>query len=251
MFNINKNHLIQDMSELLQLDSTKKIDYLPDGFKKKQEKSLEIFKKRILLEEVIEKTITFNKNLEWDTSTKNLSLTTTAEDLIEVFKLRSTIYTEINYQKECPDVIEGLNFDKFDTTSAIIMYKQNKEVTGTCRLIFDSKNKLPTEEKVSFEQQRKQFNKIGEISRNIVKYRNQGLNLEFKYLMRGIYYLTTLNNVDLTLFGIKKDDLKLFSKLGKIEVIKELDSYGEVKKPFLIISRESMTTSNFFKKMFL
>lgn len=210
-----------------------------------------MYKQRAFLDEVIEETLSFNKSLKWDATTDNLFLTTTAEELLEVYKLRSQVYTEINYQKECPDLIPGLNFDKFDKTSAIVLYKQKNEVTGTCRLILDSDNKLPTEEKVSFEKQRANFNKIGEISRNIVKYRDKGLNLEFKYLMRGIYYLTILNDIDLTVFGIKKDDLKLFSKLGGIEVLEELDSYGEVKKPFLIISRESKKTSSFFKKLFL
>lgn len=235
---MNKEKIGSFNNELIQL---KDYDY----------KSLEMYKQRIFLDEVIEETITFNKSLNWDDTTENLFLTTTAEDLLDVYRLRSQVYTEINYQKEFSDSIPGLNFDKFDKTSAIIFHKHKNEISGTCRLIYDSKNKLPSENKFSFDNQRNNFNKIGEISRNVVRSRDKGLNLTFKYLMRGIYYALNLNKVDLSLFSIKEDDLKLFSKFGGIEVIKELNAYGEVKKKFLIVSWESEKTSTFFKKIFL
>lgn len=210
-----------------------------------------MYKQRVFLDEIIEKTISFNKNLNWDTTTDNLFLTTTAEDLLDVYKLRSQVYTEINYQKEFPDLIPGLNFDKFDKTSAIIFHKQQDMISGTCRLIYDSPNKLPSEDKFSFNNQRNHYNRIGEISRNIVRGRDKGLNLTFKYLMRGIYYAINLNDVELSLFGIKENDLKLFSKFGGIEILKELNAYGEVKKKCLIVSWEADKTSTFFKKLFL
>ena len=55
------------------------------------------------------------------------------------------MYTRINYQNECPDTIEGLNFDKFDKTSAIVYYKRERNISATCRLIFDSKNSFKEE----------------------------------------------------------------------------------------------------------
>lgn len=216
-----------------------------------EEKSFDLFKKRVFLDEVIESTLSFNRNLNWDTSTKNLLLTTTAEELLAVYQLRSQVYTDINYQKEFTDSIPGLNFDKFDKNSAIIFYKQNNQISGSCRLIFDSPNELPSENKFSFKNQRTNYNKIAEISRNVVRNRDKGLNVTFKYLMRGIYYAIHLNEVNLSLFSIKDEDMKLFSKFGGIERVKELDSYGEVKKNFLIVSWESKKTSSFFKKLFL
>ena len=184
---INKNISLNQLQEIIKADISKKTTYLPESFISLQQQALEIFQKRVFLESVLEETISFNKNLSWENRYQNLYLAKSAEELIEVFKLRSDVFTEINYQNEFPDTIEGLNLDVFDKTSAVIYYKNNKEVSATIRLIFDSKNKLPSEEKENFDDMRQKYNCIGEISRNIVKHRGQGLNLEFKYLMCGIY----------------------------------------------------------------
>jgi predicted GNAT family N-acyltransferase len=186
-----------------------------------------------------------------DYENKNLRLTTTAEELIEVFKLRSDVYTSIDYQNEFPDTIEGLNFDIFDKNSAIIYYKNNNKVTGSIRLIFDSYNKLPSEEKLSFDSFRQQYNVVGEISRNVVYNEGRGLNLEFKYLMCGIYNIFKNNKIDIALSGIKQEHLKLFKKLGGVDIVKEMDSYGSLDVPFYIISYNPSQASKFFKKVFL
>ncbi len=251
MIHINKNVLLTQLQNIIKKDETIKYDYLPDSFNKKQSQAFETFKKRIQLEEIIEETIAFNKSLSWNHSNENLMLTTTAEELIQVFKLRSDVFKEIGYQNEFPDTIEGLNFDKFDKTSALIYYKNNKEISGTIRLIFDSKNNLPSEKIFSFDKIRKKNSTIGEISRNIVKNRGLGLNQEFKYLMSGIYNIFTNNNIDIALSGIKKEHLKLFKKLGGVEVVKELNTYGSFENECLIISYNPKFASKFFKKVFL
>ena len=89
---------------------------------------------------------------------KNLSIVTNAEDLIKVFELRSDVYQNINYQKEFPDLIDGLNLDIYDKNSAIIFYKNDQNISGTTRLIFDSENKLPSDKIFSFDNIRKQYN---------------------------------------------------------------------------------------------
>ncbi|WP_072682700.1 hypothetical protein [Arcobacter sp. LA11] len=251
MTNINKNVSLNQLQELLNRSIQEKINYLPESFYNEQKKALEIFNKRIFLESIIEKTISFNKKLCWNYPGENLKLTTTAEELIEVFKLRSDVYTDINYQEEFPDTIEGLNFDKFDTHSAIIYYKNNKEVSGSIRLIFDSEEGLPTEGKIKFDDVRKKYNCIGEISRNVVKHRGAGLNQEFKYLMCGIYNVFINNDIDIALSGIRKDHLKLFKKLGGVDIYKEMKGYGSLNVPFLIISYNPNFASKFFKKVFL
>jgi len=248
---LNKNLSLNYLKDIVDNNINIKTSFLPDEFKKEQIQALEVFKKRVFLEEIIEETISFNKKLLWDNKNTNTSLVGNAEELIEVFKLRSTVYKEISYQKECPDVISGLNFDIFDKNSAVIFCKNNSTVSGTIRLIFDSKEGLPSEEKYSFFKQRENFGLIAEISRNIVKTRNKGLNLEFKYLMCGIYNIMKNNNVNLALSGIRSDHLKLFEKLGGVQVEKELDSYGNVNIPFFIISYNPNEASKFFKRIFL
>lgn len=248
---INKNISLNQLQEIIKADISKKTTYLPESFISLQQQALEIFQKRVFLESVLEETISFNKNLSWENRYQNLYLAKSAEELIEVFKLRSDVFTEINYQNEFPDTIEGLNFDIYDKTSAVIYYKNNKEVSATIRLIFDSKNKLPSEEKENFDDMRQKYNCIGEISRNIVKHRGQGLNLEFKYLMCGIYNIFVNNDIDIALSGIRQEHLKLFKKLGGVEIYKELPSYGTLETPFLIISYNPNEASNFFKKVFL
>ncbi|AXH11284.1 N-acyl amino acid synthase FeeM domain-containing protein [Halarcobacter bivalviorum] len=251
MSHLNRNISINFLQEFVNHNIDSKLNYFPEKFNEEQRYALEIFKKRVFLEEIIEDTISFNKNLNWDNKYTNTNLATTAEELIEVFKLRSTVYKEISYQKECPDEIDGLNFDLFDKNSAVIYCKNNNEVSGTIRLIFDSKEGLPSEKKCSFDKQREEFSLIGEISRNIVKTRNKGLNQEFKYLMCGIYNIFVNNGIDMALSGIRADHLKLFEKLGGVQVEKELDSYGNVDIPFLIISYNPTFASKFFKKVFL
>ncbi|MEV9529521.1 hypothetical protein AB0W27_01955 [Aliarcobacter butzleri] len=211
---INKNISLNLLQEIIKANIYQRQTYLPKSFLSLQKQALEIFQKRVFLESVLEDTISFNKKLSWEDKYKNLSLVKNAEELIEVFKLRSDVFTQINYQNEFPDIIEGLNFDIYDKNSAVIFYKNNKEVTATIRLIFDSENKLPSESKCSFDDMREKYNCIGEISRNIVKNRGHGLNLEFKYLMCGIYNIFMNNNIDISLSGIKQEHLKLFKKLG-------------------------------------
>ncbi len=251
MKNINKNKALNELQELLNTNIQKKLEYLPDSFYIEEKKAIRFFNNRFFLESIIDKSISFNKALTWNYENKNLQLTTTAEELIDVFKLRSEVYNEIDYLKEFPDEIKGLNFDTYDANSAIIYYKNNKEVSGTIRLIFDSEDGLPSEKNIRFDDLRKKHENIGEISRNIVKYRGKGLNQEFKYLMCGIYNIFINNNINIALSGIKKDDLKLFKKLGGVEIYTQLNNYGLLKIPCLLISYNPSYASSFFKKVFL
>ena len=251
MANLNKNTLIHQLQELVDSNIQKNYEYLPKSFNSQQLEALEIFKKRIFLESIVEESVIFNKNLNWEDKNSSVQPISSPEELMEVFKLRSDVYHDINYQNEFPDPIDTLNFDSFDKNSAIIYYKREGEITGTCRMIFDSEMKLPTEKNLCFDKQRKSHEKIGEISRNIVKNRGQGLNLEFRYLMAGMHNVFINNDINLTLSGIRKDHFKLFSKFGGIDIVHEMDNYGEVDMPFLIISWDPSQASKFFKKAFL
>lgn len=254
MIYINKNVTLHQIKELVQVNLNKHISYMSDEFNNEQKKALELFQKRIFLEEIIEETISFNKKISWENCNKNLHLTTKAEELVDVFKLRSDIYLKMNYHNECPDTIEGLNFDTFDKSSAIVFYKSNKEITGSIRVIFDSKQKLQSEDKQSFDYLRKPHNKLFELSRLVVKQNNKGLGLEFKNMFKGVHQLCTKNKneKDLVLFCVMQSHYKLYSKFGGIKIEKSLEEgYGKIENPFLILSWEPHLASQYFKKVFL
>jgi predicted GNAT family N-acyltransferase len=223
---------------------------MSDDFNSKQQEVLDFFKKRIFLEQTIENTIAFNKNIAWDNDDKNVYLAYTAEELIEVFKLRSDVYMQIGYHNEFPDIIEGINFDKFEQNSAVIYCKNNNKITGTTRLVFDSKNKLPSEKAFSFDSFRN-GNQIGEVSRLIIKNSSQGLGLEFKNLTKGIYNVNKYNNLDLLLCGIKREHYRLYSKFGGFKIEYELNGYGNLEVDAIILSWNPSEISEFFRKSFL
>ena len=66
-----------------------------------------------------------------------------------------------------------------------------------------------------------------------------------------IYNIFVNNDIDIALSGIRQEHLKLFKKLGGVEIYKELPSYGTLETPCLIISYNPNEASNFFKKVFL
>lgn len=249
--NINKNHTLEVLHQLVETNFHQNANYFPDSFNKKQQEALELFKKRIFLEETIEETITFNKKLNFPNENKNLYLTTTAEELIDVFKLRSEVYTQINYQSQFPDTIEGLNFDILDTNSAIIFYKSNKIITGSMKVIFDSENKLPSEKYFPFDTLREEYDNIAELSRFIVLNDNKGLGLEFKNLFQGAYHIFMNNKVDIYLSCIKVEHKKLYDKFGGTNVVNATDNFGTLGLPINIMSWDPTQASRFFKKAFL
>ena len=245
MVSLNKNRALNELRGVIQKSVYERIEV------EEQNRILELFTTRIFLEETIDKAISFNKNLDWDRQNPHYQLTTTAEDLIEVFKLRSDVYTSIEYQEEFPDTIEGLNFDKYDHNSAIVYCKKNKEYTGTSRIIFDSKHKLPSEEKFSFDYLREKNIKLCETSRFTIKKDSTQLSFDFKNIMRAFHEITTNNSADLIVSGIREEHFKMYSKFGGIHIEKELDSYGHIEVPFLIISWNPYEASKFFKRSFL
>lgn len=250
---VNKNSLLFQLEELVKKDIQNKQSYLPDSFYEEQRKVLEIFEKRIFLEKIIDESISFNRKLQFQTVSKNLFLIKNAEDLIDVFKLRSDVYINYGYNNEFPDMIEGLSFDEYDSHSAIIFYKNKEEkITGSVRLIIGNENKkTPTENKVCFKELKQNDSLIAEISKLVVNSRRNGLALEFKYLMQGAYTLFSQNNINTVISAIKTSDLKLYEKLGTVEIIKELTSYGKIMEPFSVISYDTDSVTKFSKKAIL
>lgn len=251
MIYVNKNRSLETLEELIEQNIQTRVDYLPEEFNVQQQMALELFKKRIFLEKTIDEAIAFNKKFVFDDSNENLKLTTTAEDLVDVFKLRSSVYYDIGYQNELPDTIEGLNFDIFDSNSVLLNYKNNGVTTGTVRCVIDSEKLLPSEEKSSFNQIRKEHKLIGELSRLVIKHQSKGLSLEFKYIFGGIYKLFMNNDIDLLLTVIKKEHHKLYSKFGGVDLVKELESYGHLDQTSLVLSWDPSQATKFFQRSFL
>jgi N-acyl-L-homoserine lactone synthetase len=251
MIYINHNSAMEQLSQLIDSSLNKNLNYMPDNFNEQQHDALELLKKRIFLEEIVEESVAFNRKLNWIDTNKNLKLVSNAEELIEVFKLRSNVYIKIGYNEECPDNIDGLNFDSYDMNSAILYYQTNKKVSGTLRVIFDSKDKLPTDKKFSFDKLRTQYKTIGELSRFVVEKESKGLSLEFKNLFAGVHNVFTNNDIDIVVTAIKKEHYKLYSKFGGTNIEKELPGYGLVNLPFLVMSWNPSETSEFFKRAFL
>ena len=112
MFYVNKNKSLNLLEDLIKQNLNKKLDdYMSESLNLKFKEALELFQKRVFLEQVVEECTAFNKKQNWNDTLIHLTLATTVEDLIEVFKLRSEVYTSIDYQDEFPDTLEGLNFD--------------------------------------------------------------------------------------------------------------------------------------------
>ncbi|DAB31528.1 MAG TPA: hypothetical protein CFH79_08700 [Sulfurospirillum sp. UBA11407] len=252
MLYINQDYSLSKLRGLVQQQFTRQINASANELDMEQKHILEILTKRIFLEEIIDETVSFNRKLHWDKQNSSYELTLSAEDLVEVFKLRSEIYERMNYGSEFPDIIEGLNFDNYDRHSAIIFCKKGKEYTGTSRIIFDSKqNRLPTDKKHSFEYLRQEGKRFGETSRFSIKKDEGKLSLDFKSIMRAYYDIITNNNLDMIVSSIAKNHYKLYSKFGGIKIEKELNSFGELEGDFLVISWNPYLASPFYKRTFL
>jgi N-acyl-L-homoserine lactone synthetase len=181
----------------------------------------------------------------------SLQLVSNAEDLLEVYRLRSEIYEDIGFKNECIDPIEGLNFDNFDHKSAILHYKTNNTITGTTRVILDSHMKLPTDEKFSFDEYRKNYKQLAELSRAGIRSKSDGLSTEFKYLTSGVYNICQNNGIDFIVSGMKYEHYKLYKKFGGVELAHELGNYGKIEGNFFITTWNPKEITPFFKKIFL
>jgi hypothetical protein len=201
--------------------------------------------------QIISRAIAFNKRLIWENGSKNLFLATTTREFIEIFRLRSEIYTELKYDNEFPDMIKGLNFDAYDENSAILYTKVDGIVTGTCRVIFDSDKKLPIDSHFPLDYLRTENKTIAEISRATIKHSSIGLNQEFKWLTKGVYLISIKNSITKTVSALKNEHLKLYSKFGGLSIEKRFEIYGGLPNPSIVTVWDALKISNFFKRAFL
>ncbi len=200
------------------------------------------------LVKTIERSIEFNRKLYTIGTLNGISLATTVEDLIEIFALRSKVYQKIGFLVEFPELIKGLDFDKYDEHSAIV-YSKREEITGTCRLIFDSDKKLPIDKHISIDYLRNSNRDLVEASRVIIK-NSDGLKPEFKLLTTDSYRILSAYNLD-AVSAMTEVHIKLYHNFGGLTVEKEIQNYGKIPQDFFLTFWKTTEISPFFKRVFL
>lgn len=181
---------------------------------------------------------------------KNLFIPKNRNELIEIFALRSKVYKKEGYDKEFPNFISGLNYDKYDKSSAILFVKFGNKITGSCRIVFDTPQKLPLDKNYSLDYLRSENRKLCELSRLAVD--KNGLGQEPKLLTKGTYCL--LKKVKFpTLVSItdKKAYNRYYKNFGGFKIEYEFNGYGKLNKTFIVSSWDIAKVSLFFRRAFL
>ncbi len=200
--------------------------------------------------EIMYRTLLFNRTLPWRES-KHVFLAQTPQELLEIYRLRSTVFGQLTYGKDIPGDIKGLNFDSLDECSAILYTKSEGMITSTCRVIFDSDMHLPIEKTYSFETMKEQGKQIAELSRLARLNTDRALNQDFKYLVLGAYHTMIDNGMDVLVSTMIPEHYSFYRNFGGFNIEKELDSYIGMNRPFLITAWEVSEISSYFKRLYL
>jgi len=115
------------------------------------------------MERTLYRTIVFNRALQWEYS-DDVALATDVDTLMEIYALRSRVYKMLGYDKEFPEIIEGMNFDRYDEHAAVLYVRKHGEVTATCRVIFDEGGRLPIDKYYSLDDLRSPHVQLAELS---------------------------------------------------------------------------------------
>ncbi len=203
------------------------------------------------MKQIIAQALRFNRKIVWPYNDEHLALATTKEELEDIFRLRSRIYTNIGYQKEFPDPVQGYNFDEYDKHAAIFYTHKSGVVTGTCRIIFDVMGHLPIDDNYSLEYLRQNTQHLAELSRFIIDSDVSGLSPEFKLLIKGMYGVIAYNPVELAVSVIAQEHFKLYDRVGGFKKEALFPTYGTLKNPYMITTWDTTQVSPFFKRAFL
>lgn len=214
---------------------------------------IDLLNKTNNLEDTILRVLQINKNLNWTSLNNNIQLVKTPKEVIEVFKLRSKVYTPMNYNNEFSEEIKGLNYDEYDKNSVIFMSKKdNGEISGTSRIILDNNQRLLSENKydqdIGFDLIREKY-KIGEASRTIINEKYQNNGIEFRNIICSLYSIANQVNIEKIITVIKSEHFKLYEKIGA-KIIKEINNYGKLEQKSLILEWDVTKKNKFFEKVF-
>lgn len=181
------------------------------------------------------------------------------EEIIEIMKLRYNVYKELGYNKEFNTEIPGLDFDRFDKNSIFVIYSRNNEITATTRIIKDTVEGLLSEKKydlkTGFNEIRienwLEHKKIAELSRTVIKPEYQKSGIEFRSMFSDLYNIGKSTDIGNYLMVMPKDMYHaLYEKCG-MEIIKEIENYGNIDKQSVIIKWDINNINPFFKRIIL
>ncbi len=190
---------------------------------------------------------------------KNLVIASTPDEILDVMKLRSRVYNEFGYDA-FQDKIPGFNFDNYDKNSVNLMFNRKGEVTGSTRIVCDSKNGVPTENyypsrKGIFDSLREEYKDhflpIAELSRTVIDSRFRKTGSEFKEMFAGLYRLGNELDVGTYVLSMAKRMYEaLYSKCG-MEVLGYESEVEGMKVDCVLLSWNPREVNDFFKKRFL
>lgn len=149
-----------------------------------------------------------------------LKFAITPEEILEVMKLRSKIYTSLGYNKQFPEEINGLNYDDFDRHSLILISRNKNNIVGSLRIVFDSLIGLPSEKMISINNWKKNLN-FAELSRLVVdpNFRSgdkENGSLAFNQLFAGTYWTSHLTDLDRYLMVMKDKHAQRYLEFGGV-----------------------------------
>jgi len=195
--------------------------------------------------------VKFNQALSLEYPGENLALVADYPSMLKIFQLRSEIYRKLGYDQEFSEEIPGLNYDRHDVRSAILYTTFDHQVTGTCRVIFDSPKGLQMEAQYPLDSYRKAGHKLAELSRLVIKKRGSGLGQEPRLLTVGTYYALKNNGFTMLVSVMTREHSKLYRKFGGFEIVDQLEHYGSIEKDLVVTVWDITKISRFFKKVFL
>jgi predicted GNAT family N-acyltransferase len=157
---------------------------------------------------------------------QNIKVIDSFDEFLQMSKLRSLVFSKVDgFNDEFPEEISGIQYDKFDKNSINLIYKIDKEVSGTLRVILNEKEGLQSQEYLP------EFNKnVCEFSRlaSSIKYRDRHISTQ---LINECFTISKSIGLE-KIVALAEARLfkKSLTKLG-FEKIETFDRYGKIEIP--------------------
>lgn len=163
--------------------------------------------------------------------TKKIEMLTNEKDLINSYFLRSYVYNLAGYDSEFRESVEGLEFDKFDSSSISFGYIHDGEMVGSIRIALDGTLGFPSEKYCPEIANLREDSSIAEISRTVIlpEFRNN-LGILFEQIIASIQF-ARLNGIDKVFYGSPKPIMEMYEKhVGGSIRLRDNVQYGNLKE---------------------